>query len=237
MKFTFGKQDTKYSNVLNQFTEWYDVRNPVWQAAQAANFLLPAYSSLANYTDPGGRVVNLTNFWSSYGYTGEVRLDDPFGNYNVGLYYDINVTPQILLARDLEGQSAPGQRRYRWSYLTTYNFEEGRLKGWFVGGSLRWEDKSIIGYYGKASGANGTQIDISDINRPIYDQSNTYTDVWFGYRRKIFDDRVGMTLRLNVIDVFENGRLQPVGVNYDGTPYAFRIVDPRQFIFSATFDF
>jgi hypothetical protein len=237
MKFTFGKQDTKYSNVLTQFTEWYDVRNPIWQAARASNFLLPTYASLATYTDPGGRQVDLTNFWTSYGYTSEVRLDDPFGNYNVEAYYNINVTPQILLARDLEGQSAPGQRKYRWSFLTTYTFDEGRLKGYFVGGSQRWEDKSVIGYYGKASGANGTSLDISDISRPIYDSSNSYTDLWVGYRRKVYDDKVMMTLRLNVINVFESGDLQTVGVNYDGSPYAFRIVDPRQFIFSAKFDF
>jgi outer membrane receptor protein involved in Fe transport len=236
MKFTFGKQDTKYSNVLKEFNAWYDVRYPVWQAAKAKDYLLPQYQNFATYTTSGGRQVDLTNFWSSTGFTSEVRLDEPNGNYTVQDYYNINVTPQVLLARDLEGQSAPGQRKYHWSYLTTYNFTEGRMKGFFIGGSERWESKSVIGYYGRASGANGTQLDVSDTAKPIYDPANSYTDLWLGYSRKL-ERNIKWTVRLNVVNVFENGGLQPVSVNYDGTPYAFRIVDPRQFILTTSFDF
>jgi len=237
MKFTFGKQDTKYSGVLKEFDAWYAVRNPIWQAAKAADYLLPQYQSLATYTTSGGREVNLTNFWTSYGFNSAVSANDQFGNTNVQNYYNINVAPQYLLARDLEGQSAPGQRKYRWSYLTTYNFDEGKLKGWFVGGSQRWEDKAVIGYYGKASGANGTQLDISDTTRPIFDEANWYTDFWFGYQRRIMDNKVRMKLQLNVDNVFEDGGLRAVAVNYDGSPYAFRILDPRRFVLTASFDF
>ncbi len=237
MKFTFGKQDTKYSKVLTEFDEWYAIRYPVWQAAKASDYLLPQYQSLATYTTTGGRQADLTNFLTSYGFNSTTSLTDSFGNTNVTNYYNINVTPQVLLARDLNGQSAPGQRKYRWSYLTSYNFTEGRLKGWFVGGSERWESKSIIGYYGKASGANGTQLDVSDTTRPIYDSANFYTDLWVGYTRKILNDKVRMKLQLNCANAFENGGLQVVSVNYDGSPYAFRIVDPRQFSLTASFDF
>jgi len=239
MKFTFGKQDTKYSSVLKEFDAWYNVRYPVWEAAKASNYLLPQYQSLATYVSPsaGGTPVDLTNFLTSYGYNTSVTLADAFGNTNVTNYYNINVTPQVLLARDLEGQSAPGQRKYRWSYLTNYSFSEGRMKGWSVGGVERWEDKSIIGYYGKASGANGTQMDVSDTTKPIYDSANFYTDLWVSYTRKVFSDKVRMKLQLNVANVFENGGLQTVSVNYDGSPYAFRIIDPRQFILQASFDF
>jgi hypothetical protein len=34
----------------------------------------------------------------------------------------------------------------------------------------------------------------------------------------------------------EGGRLQPIKANPDGRANAYRIVDPRQFIVSATFD-
>ena len=49
-------------------------------------------------------------------------------------------------------------------------------------------------------------------------------------------DKVRARLQLNVRNIFENGRLQTVAVNPDGSPYAFRIIDPRQFILSATFN-
>lgn len=237
MKWTFGKQDTSYSNVLKQFDEWYDERSPIWQAAKASDYLKPQYAHLAKYTTTAGREVDLTTFMTSYGFNSDIRLDNKDGWTNVTNYYNAVVTPQVLLNRELEGQSAPGQRKYRWSYLTSYNFTEGRLNGFFVGGSQRWESKSVIGYFGKASGANGTQIDISDITRPIYDDANFYTDVWVGYQRRIMKDKVRMKLQLNVGNVFENGGLRPVSVNLDGTPYAFRIIDPRQFILTASFDF
>jgi hypothetical protein len=40
-----------------------------------------------------------------------------------------------------------------------------------------------------------------------------------------------------VRDLTESGGLLPIAVNPDGEISVFRIVDPRQFIFSLTFDF
>ena len=238
MKFTAGQQETKYANVLKEFDAWFAERNPIWQAAQASDYLQPQYQGFSSYTTTGGRAVDLTNFWSSYGYVSHVRLDDPFGNFSVQNYYDNVVTPQYAIARDLEGQAAPGQRKYRWSYLTNYKFTEGRFRGFSVGGSMRWEDKAIIGYYGKPNVAAGTtDLTLSDTTRPIYDDANTYVDLWASYSRRIFNDKVNMKIQLNVVNAGESGGLRVVGVNYDGSPNAYRIVDPRQFILSSTFEF
>ncbi len=236
MRFTFGHQDASYSRVLGEFNAWYAVRAPVWQGANAANFLLPQYQNLATYNTAGGTEVNLTNFWSSYGYRPEVLKTNPVEN-NVVNYYNSVVTPQLALARDLDGQSAPGQRKNRWAFVTRYSFDHGALKGVALGGGQRWEDKSIIGYYGKSSGTSGAQIDVSDITRPIYSGANSYTDLWVSYSRKIWSGKVGMKMQVNVSNVFENGYLQTVGVNYDGSPFSFRIIDPRLIRFSTTFDF
>jgi hypothetical protein len=43
-------------------------------------------------------------------------------------------------------------------------------------------------------------------------------------------------VQLNVKNVQEGGRLQAVSAFPDGTPNAYRIVDPRLFILTATFD-
>ena len=43
-------------------------------------------------------------------------------------------------------------------------------------------------------------------------------------------------MQLNVRDVLENGRRQKVAINPDGSTYAYRIIDPRQFILSTSFD-
>jgi hypothetical protein len=46
-----------------------------------------------------------------------------------------------------------------------------------------------------------------------------------------------MSVQFNVVNALEDGHLQVTSVNYDGSPYGFRIIDPRQYILSATFEF
>lgn len=243
-RFTFGRQETVNSNVLKQYDEWFAFRNPIWQAAKASTFLLPQYASLATYTiggaGSGGTQVDLTNFWTSYGFNSSIRATNTDGTTTVGNWYNINLTPQVSLAKDLDGQAAPGQRKYHWAYNTGYDFDSGILKSFGVGGALRVEAKSIIGYYGRSSGtnaANSKLIDVSDTTKPIYDKANQYVDLFVKYRRKILNDKVALTLQLNVENVFEDGHLQTVGVNYDGSPYGYRIIDSRKFTLTSTFDF
>lgn len=239
-RFTFSKQDSVNTNYLREFDAWEAVRKPIWLDARATDYLLPAYQGLVTYTTSGGTPVDLTNFWTSYGYHSSARQSNTDGTTNVQNVYNLVVTPQAQLSRDLNGQSAPNQRKYRWSYTTGYDFPTRPLKGFGVGGAVRWEAKSVIGYYGKSSGsntANRNLIDISDTSRPIYDKANTYVDVFIKYRRKIWREKINMTWQLNVVNVGEGGSLQTVAVNYDGTPYGYRIIDSRQFILSSTFEF
>jgi hypothetical protein len=242
-RLTFGRQTTRNSNVLKQYDQLYAFRNPVWQSAKAATFLLPQYQNLATYRSGDqvtGTQVDLTNFLASYGYNSTVRITNPTGGQNVQDWINVNVTPQVQLAKDLDGQEAPGQRKYRWAYNTGYDFTSPRLKGIGIGGAERWEAKSIIGYYGKAShatAANLNLLDLSDTNRPIYDKDNFYTDLFVNYKTKLWHDSIGLVVQLNVENVFENGHLQVVGVNYDGSPYGYRIIDSRKFTLTSTFTF
>ena len=75
-----------------------------------------------------------------------------------------------------------------------------------------------------------------DRNRPVFDDSRFYVDLSAGYGLRLFSDKVRTRLQLNVRNALEGGRLQAVAVNPDGAPFAYRIVDPRQFILTATFD-
>ena len=100
-----------------------------------------------------------------------------------------------------------------------------------VSGAVRWEDKGSIGYYTLPDDPNAF-----DGNHPIYDKAHTYVDAGVTYSSKIFNDRVRMRLQLNVRNLTENGRIQAIGALPNGVPYNYRIVDPRQFILTATFD-
>ncbi len=242
-RVTFGKQVTSNSNVLKQYDEWFAYRDPTWVAAKASTFLLPAYQSFATYRigdQLTGTEVDLTNFLTSYGYNSSVKKTNANGGTNVQNYIDVNLTPQVQLSKDLDGQEAPGQRKYRMAYNTGYDFTRGRLKGFGIGGAERWEAKSIIGYYGKSSHGNASNpnlIDISDVTRPVYDRANFYTDLFVNYKTKIWRDKIAMTVQLNVENLFEDGHLQVVAVNYDGSPYGYRIIDSRKFTLTSTFQF
>ena len=108
------------------------------------------------------------------------------------------------------------------------------INGSNVGGAFRWEDKANVGYYGAAPDPDGI-VRNYDPNRPIWDKSRYYVDLWAGYNFQMFHNKVGCRVQLNVTNIFEGGRLQAIAFNPDGTPYAFRIIDPRQFVLSATF--
>ena len=242
-RLTFGKQYTSNSNVLKQYDEWFAFRNPTWQAAKASTFLQPQYQSLVTYRigdQANGTQVDLTTFLASYGYNSTVRINNASGGLNPQDWISVNLTPQVQLAKDLDGQEAPGQRKYRWAYNTGYDFTAGRLKGIGIGGAERWEAKSIIGYYGKSSRGNASNpnlIDVSDVTRPVYDRANFYTDLFVNYKTKVWHDKINMTVQLNVENVFEKGGLQVVAVNYDASPYGYRIIDSRKFTLTTTFDF
>ena len=77
-----------------------------------------------------------------------------------------------------------------------------------------------------------------DPNRPIYSPAETYVDLFVNYNTKLFNDKVRARFQFNVRNVFEDGGgLQPTSAFFDGKTSTYRIVDPRQFILSASFDF
>ena len=76
-----------------------------------------------------------------------------------------------------------------------------------------------------------------DPNRPIYSPAETYVDLFVGYRTRMFGDKVRANFQINVKNVTEDGgSLQATSAFFDGRASTYRIVDPRQFIFSASFD-
>jgi outer membrane receptor protein involved in Fe transport len=149
-----------------------------------------------------------------------------------------NATAPLALAQATEGKSRPQIRKYRANFSTNYRLagltEHRILKRFNVGGALRWEAKSAIGYRGVEEFPE--IVTALDPMRPIYDQPNLYIDAFIGYRTRLFSDKVSATFQLNVRNITEDGRLQRINAFPDGSPSAFRIVDRRQFILSGSFD-
>jgi hypothetical protein len=145
-------------------------------------------------------------------------------------------TPYDVAVANL-GKSRPQVRKYRFNLSTSYRLaglglDREWIKRMTLGGALRWEDKAAIGYHGVEQ--LPAIITALDPQRPIYDKRRTYVDLFASYRMKIA--KVNTTLQFNVRNVQEGGRLQAISAYPDGTPNAYRIIEPRQFILSASFD-
>jgi outer membrane receptor protein involved in Fe transport len=210
IKFTGAQQVAIDAKVGREMNDYWNSRLPVWTTAR----------------DDDGRL-----WWNTIPALG--------GDTPETAYYNNLLSPYLFGVAN-EGKPRTQVRKYRWNTITNYSFTDGWLKNFHVGGGVRWEDKASIGFYGKAPSTlpgsfRGVILEL-DPSRPIYDKARFYFDASIGYRMRFGGEKVRMNLQLNVRDVFENGRLQPVGANPDGSIYAYRIVDPRRFILSASFD-
>lgn len=104
-----------------------------------------------------------------------------------------------------------------------------------VGRSVRWIDEKAIGFLGVQS--LPAKITALDANKPVFTPAETYIALFVSYRTRLFNDRVRATFQLNARNVGESGGgLRVTQVFTDGSPLAYRILDPRQFILSASYD-
>lgn len=221
------EQKTVTANVSNVVQDWIDLRMPVWTSIVDQNFDPTLGTGAAQGWLP--TADNPQHLWWTHGYSGT-----SFANG----YYANNVAAPYKVIKQQEGKSKPSVRKYNLKFATSIDlaaFTGHRIvKNVRLGLSGNWQDKGAIGYFGKEQlPAVVTEL---DPNRPIWDRSRLYVGGFVSYRTKLFSDKVGANFQLNVENIGENGRLQPIGAFPDGTPNAYRIVDPQKFILSASFD-
>ncbi len=209
LKLNVTRQESINTRVAPGITDYINLRMPVWQSI----------------VDPE---------------TGQKWWDAPYdaNGRSAAVFFRDSVLAPVQVAQATEGKSRPQIREYRANFLTSYRLagltDHRMVKNFQVGGALRWEDKAAIGYYGLQQ--LPTPVTALDPNRPIYDKSRLYADAFVTYRMRLFANKIAASFQLNVRNVTEDGRLQAVKANPDGTPTVYRIIDPRQFILSATFD-
>lgn len=87
-----------------------------------------------------------------------------------------------------------GNREWSSNLVSRYSFREGWLKGWNVGGSVRWRDKALVGY--AADPATGFR----NPRRPFFERDYWTMDAFIGHSRKILRNRVTWDSTLRVRD-------------------------------------
>jgi outer membrane receptor protein involved in Fe transport len=136
------------------------------------------------------------------------------------------------LAQD--GTVSMEQRKWRVNLVTNYLFtREGWLKGFGVGGALRWQDKVATGYPLLIDAAG---VQVPDLSRPFFGPSELNGDAWISYRRKL-TQRIGWKVQLNARNAYTQKDYIPMITNPDGSLAVVRNPNPTEFFLTNTFTF
>jgi hypothetical protein len=155
--------------------------------------------------------------------------------------------------RESEGQSISQEVEWRSNVTTSYRFRSGWLKGFRVGGSVRYRGERTLGYRDRTLNASdftdpllstpglfpaGSSVTVADLAHPIKGGSVWNTDAVLGYSTSLFSRRVRWNINLNVRNVLDDDRLIPQnGLSAAGRPVVFQYPEPRVFLLTNSFDF
>jgi hypothetical protein len=217
LRGTITRSEVLDLNLSPHIPQWITQRLPIWETI----------------IDPRTGVK-----WLDQGYNG----DNPqTGSQTPRQFLVGNVVTPLAIVQAMEGKKKSETREWAARFSASYQlaglFENKYLKRTRVSTAIRWESEGAIGYYGIPINGDYTAASALDPNKPIWNSAHTYVDLGLSYSTRIYHDKWRARYQLNIRNVQESGtRLQKIGAFPDGRGHTFRIVDPRQFIFTATFD-
>ena len=193
----------------------------------------------ANRANVGGDLVAfLEERAEAYnGPAGAVRLWGPGRSYvnSIRSWFRGYLWGDFQLAKLNEGSDAPEIRKWHANFVNNYSFNEGRLKGSYVGGAARYMSGKIVGYP-VIDNLEGQTDFIWEISNPYLSDPETRIDFWIGHRRKL-TDALDWKVQLNITDAFADDELIPINVQPDGSYGALRIPPSTSWFITNTFMF
>ena len=124
-------------------------------------------------------------------------------------------------------RAAYGTEQY--SLRTNYIFRES-LRGFSLGGGVRWQAGAVLGALATRADANGVLRPIVPLaSRPtIRGDAVFLTDLNVGYQRKIMHGRVAWEIQCNVSNILNNRERIPTTIFGDGLVRYYRWNEPRR---------
>jgi len=133
-----------------------------------------------------------------------------------------------------DGRKADELREWRVNLVTNYTFaKDSRLKGFGVGGAMRYQSENAIGSDFIEDPDLGW---IPVVESPVWGPTDTKFDAWFSYRTKIMKN-IDWTLRLNIRNVLNENDLIPTFHNPDGSGFVYRSAKECDWFLTSTFKF
>ena len=133
-----------------------------------------------------------------------------------------------------DGRRPQGQIQRKGNLRTNYEFTGEKLKGFSVGGGVRYFGRPVVGYYATGTAATG-------VNRLLFEgPEQVFVDFSAGYRRRlgsVLGRRVQWTLQLNVNNLLDNDALVPIRRASNGELVFYRFNPPRSWMLTNRFMF
>lgn len=124
-------------------------------------------------------------------------------------------TPQTdaFLAQNPEGTPIPGFIKVRSNLVTTYRFNDGALKGFNVGGGFQYRGESYRGNF---------DLNRDGVAEQLWAPKYMVWNLILGYRTKLFDRNVNVSLNVNNLLDKDYFRSTSLGSGVWGEPRTFR---------------
>lgn len=190
----------------------------------------PATSALMNKFFDSYNTIKGYTLWDA----ADTNSNNPFSNW---------FQPMVLTyyQKKLQEGSANNEvREWSGNVVTNYSFQQGRLKGFSVGGAVRFQSSGAIGYpLMDYAVSPGVVMKVPDVKNPWMGKDTWNVDLNAGYTRRIMNKRVSWTCRLHLKNVnnFKSDKVSTVGANFNGTAATVRWDPPLSILLTNTFGF
>ncbi|MBK1877241.1 TonB-dependent receptor plug domain-containing protein [Pelagicoccus mobilis] len=221
--FNASRQETVRTESMKGLRDYVALRLPDWQNVFDYPQFLVGDSVLEELAWEPGEFLDIDAFAAAY------------PDNTIGGHYDRNLRVPLQAIVDQDGGVVTEQREWRFNLVTNYTFKkDSALKGFNVGGAVRWQDEAAIGNPW-AFNEDGQRI--VDVSNSYYGPKEENFDAWVGYKRKVFDGKVDWKVQLNIRNVLADDAPVPVTIDAFGNVAQLRLPALQSWYLTNTFKF
>lgn len=198
LRMNYSETDRVQFNIMPEVLAWYPGQDAFWRSFGDAVYF--------NHDETG---------------TPELGPYEPPSGFNSIALESDRIQRYLDNTTAFEGVGDQGSRSKSANVFTNYRFTSGPLKGFNLGGGLRY------------SGPLSVAVDL-DSRSVIWGNSSTLFDFLMGYRTKV-NDKTDIKFQVNIRNLFDEDDYTIAGLQLDGRLDKIALQTPRELQFRTTF--